>query len=97
MKRIKVTKELIEQLRPFWKKLQFLEDVFLLEVAELEAKMAQETGIEDIMFFAVDGEYVGIGNYNPKRMRLIHDCELMEFKQGLEGLEELEKLEEKEK
>ena len=84
MKKIEVTEELIKQLRPFWEKLQDLEDIFLIEVAELEAKMARKTGIEDIMFFAVDGEYVGIGNYDSEKMRLIHCHELMEFKQGLE-------------
>jgi len=83
MKKIKVTKGLIKQLRPFWKKLQDLEDIFLREVAELEAKMAQETGIEGIEFFrGFDGWYAGVGNAD-RTMKLIHDHEL----EDLEGKE----------
>jgi len=83
MKRIKVTKELIKQLQPFWERLQDLEGIFWSQVADLEEEMEEKTGIKDIMFFMVDGEHVGIGNAD-KTMRLIHNYELTEFKQGLE-------------
>lgn len=73
--KIKITKQLIEQLKPYWEKLQKLESSFNKKVFKLEKEMEKDIGIEGIGFFAVDGEYVGIGN-TIKTMPLIHDRDL---------------------
>ena len=60
--KIKITKKLLKQLKPFWIGLQAIENVFHKEVWSLEKKMEKKTGIKGIEFFQCDGEYVGIGN-----------------------------------
>jgi len=72
---IKVNSALIAKLKPFWKKLQQLEDVFDQQVVNLEKEMEQTTKIEGIEFFMSDGGFCGIGNTD-RTMRLIHDEEL---------------------
>jgi len=75
--RIKKSKKLIAQLKPYFKELQELERDFHGNVYNLEKKMAKETGIKDIEFFALDNSYVGIGNTS-REMQLIHNRELEE-------------------
>lgn len=74
--KIKITKKLLRQLKPYWQTLGKYESNFFGMVWSLEKKMARETGIKGIEFFQVDGEYVGIGNL-PRTMRLIHSKELI--------------------
>ena len=73
--KIKVTKELLKQLKPFWQELQKVQGSYNIKIAELEREMAKKTGIENIEFFFCDNEIVGIGNVE-RTMRLIHDTEL---------------------
>ena len=74
---IKKTKKLITQLKPYWKEVQELYDDFFEKVNDLEIKMQKDKkiGIDDIEFFWVDGDYVGIGNIG-RTMRLIQREEL---------------------
>jgi hypothetical protein len=72
---IKVTKKLLKQLKPFWRKLQKIQGSHNSKIVELEEEMAKKTGIENIEFFFCDNEIVGIGNVE-RTMRLIHDIEL---------------------
>jgi len=67
--KIKKTKNLIKQLKPFWKKLKQLNTLHSTLIYELEKKMEKTTGIKEIEFFMCDNEYVGIGN--SKRLRAI--------------------------
>lgn len=73
--KIKVTKKLLKQLRPFWRELQKIQDSHNIKIAELEEEMAKKTGVENIEFFFCDNEIVGIGNVE-RTMRLIRDTEL---------------------
>lgn len=73
--KIKVTKKLLKQLRPFWRELQKIQDSHNIKIAELEEEMAEKTGVENIEFFFCDNEIVGIGNVE-RTMRLIRDTEL---------------------
>jgi thiamine kinase-like enzyme len=72
---IKVNKKLIEKLKPYWKELVRIENRYYKEIGKLEDKIGKKINIEDIEFFHIDGEYIGIGNYS-KTMRLIHREEL---------------------
>ena len=60
--KIKKTKELLQQLKPFWKKQKDLMNEFYGKLFELELQMEKETGIKGITFFLADNEIVGIGN-----------------------------------
>lgn len=73
--KIKVTRKLLKQLKPFWQELQKIKDSHNIKIAELEERMAKKTGIENIEFFFCDNEIVGIGNVE-RTMRLIRDTEL---------------------
>ena len=73
--KIKVTKKLLRQLKPFWRELQKIQGSHSIKIAELEKGMAKKTGIENIEFFFCDNEIVGIGNVE-RTMRLIRDTEL---------------------
>ncbi len=75
--KIKVTKKLLKQLRPFWQEFRKVQDRYDIEITELEEKTAQKTGIKNIEFFRCDNEIVGIGNVE-RTMPLIHDTELEE-------------------
>jgi len=77
--KIKVTRKLLKQLKPFWRELQKIQDSHNIKIAELEEEMAKKTGIENIEFFFCDNEITGIGNVE-RTMRLIHDIELEECK-----------------
>ncbi len=68
--KIKVTKKLIKQLKPYWEMLKNSEDDFYRSIREIEMKMERETGIKGIQFHMCDNEHVGIGNLD-RSMRLI--------------------------
>ncbi len=72
---IKVTKKLLKQLKPFWRKLQKIRDDYNIKAVRLEERMAKKTGIENIEFFSCDNDVVGIGNVE-RTLRLIQDTEL---------------------
>lgn len=73
--KIKVTRKLLKQLKPFWRELQKIQGSYNIKIAELEEEMAKKTGIENLEFFFCDNEIVGIGNVE-RTIRLIHDTEL---------------------
>lgn len=73
--KIKVTKKLLKQLRPFWQEFKKIRDYHDIELAKLEEKMTKKTGIENIEFFFCDNDIAGIGNVE-RTMRLIHTEEL---------------------
>jgi hypothetical protein len=75
--KIKVTKKLLKQLKPFWRKLQKIQDIYNIKIVELEEEVAKKTGIKNIEFFFCDNEIVGIGNVE-RTMRLIRDREIEE-------------------
>ena len=87
--KIKVTRKLLKQLKPFWQELQKIQGSYNIRsrnykpqgygLASLwpkpEEEMVKKTGIENIEFFFCDNEIAGIGNVE-KTIRLIHDTEL---------------------
>lgn len=73
--KIKVTKKLLKQLRPFWQELRKVRDCYDLKLRKLEEEMARKTGIKNIEFFFCDNEIAGIGNVE-RTMPLIHSTEL---------------------
>ncbi len=73
--KIKVTKKLLKQLKPFWQELQKIQGGYNIKIAGLEEEMAKKTGIENIEFFFCDNEIVGVGNV-ARTIRLIRDTEL---------------------
>ncbi|MBU3942352.1 hypothetical protein KKA24_00030 [Patescibacteria group bacterium] len=73
--KIKVTRKLLKQLKPFWRELRKIQDCYDIGIAKLEERMVKKTGIENLEFFFCDNEIVGIGNVE-RTIRLIHDTEL---------------------
>jgi hypothetical protein len=73
--KIKVDKNLLKKLKPYWKKLILMECEFIGRVSELEDEMSREFGIKYMEFFRSDNDYVGIGNAD-RTMRLIQREEL---------------------
>jgi hypothetical protein len=73
--KIKVTKKLLKQLRPFWQEVRKVQDCYDVKVRKLEEEMAKKTHIENIEFFYCDNEIAGIGNAE-RTMPLIHHAEL---------------------
>jgi len=59
----------------YWDMLGCEETRFFAKVYELEKKMREDTGIDDLEFFQSECEFVGIGNYD-RTMKLIHREEL---------------------
>jgi len=72
--KIKVTKKLLKQLRPFWQESRKVQGRYNIKLRKLEEEMANKTGIKNIEFFFCDNEIAGIGNVE-RTMRLIHDVE----------------------
>ena len=62
MKKIKVTKETIKKLKPYWKEFELLYEEFLGKTYHLEQKMSKDLGIKELEFFQCDGDWCGIGN-----------------------------------
>lgn len=75
--KIKVTKKLLRQLRPFWQEFRKVQDRYDVKLRKLEEEMAKKTGIKNIEFFFCDNEIAGIGNVE-RTMPLIHSTELEE-------------------
>ena len=71
MRRFKATEKQKDIFRKYLKKLTNIENAFGQSVHRLEQQMKKETGIEGVMFFQVDGEYVGIGDWD-RSMQLFH-------------------------
>jgi hypothetical protein len=70
-KKFKLTKKQKEQLIPFIKRAEEIEDKFYRAINNLEKIMEFETGIEGIEFFMRSNSIVGIGNAD-RTMELIH-------------------------
>ena len=62
LKSIKLSKELINKLKPYWAEYQSISDEYWDKVTKLELRMSKEMGIEEMEFFHCDNEVVGIGN-----------------------------------
>lgn len=77
--KIKKTKELMKQLKPFMTDLLIIENQYWTGISKLEHKMYKKTGIKDIELFHSDGSVVGIGNVS-RTMELIQREELESFK-----------------
>lgn len=79
----KEKKQWIEHLKPFWEQREKAYDKFRKREFEIEKAIEKATG-EDLEFFYVDGECVGIGHFAFSRRKegkdyfpLINDRELM--------------------
>jgi len=57
--------------KKYFKMLDEIDDIHYLAVMKLEALMKEESNIDDIEFFWVDGAIVGIGNES-RTMKLIN-------------------------
>lgn len=68
-------KKIIKQLKPFWKMAIKAEDTYLRKLYKIEKKATYFTGIKTVELFRMDGELVGIGNYE-RTMKLIRGEEL---------------------
>ncbi len=77
-------KELKKLLKDYWIRMMKLEMEFYKKIGLLEEEMnnaVKKYNLPQLSFFAVDGEYVGIGAENwedRKDFELIHDSELEE-------------------
>jgi len=67
---LKPNKKQLKAMKEGWKQLQKDEEKFWEMVQATEKWMQKETGITDLEFFKVDGEFVGIGNES-RSMKLI--------------------------
>ena len=72
---LKPNRKQIKIMKQHWKFLSDLRDEHYQEVEKLERRLQEQTEIEDLEFFMVDGSYVGIGNLS-RTMGLIHSHEL---------------------
>ena len=72
--KIKKTRKLVKDLRPYWLELNKLEMAFMRKVMRLERKMGRELGIEDIEFIG-HCDYFGIGNVT-RTMELVDMWEM---------------------
>lgn len=60
------TKSQIKKLKPYYKKVKILEDIFLEAVGDLEKQMNEDLNIKNtkLEFFFCDGSIAGIGDYS---------------------------------
>ena len=72
-------RELIKKLKPYWKEIEEAQGKFWIEIDNIEKKMQKKLGIEDLEIFCVDGEPVGIGNYD-RTMKLIFEHDIKKAK-----------------
>lgn len=72
--KIKKTKKLIKQLKPYWRKVQRAYNDFYDELQFIEEDLRKKVR-KDLDIFMPDGYPVGIGN-DDRTMPLIHDSEL---------------------
>jgi len=73
--KIKVNKELINKLKPYYEKYEKLTNKYWGEINLLEKEMSLRLKIEGLEFFHCDGDFAGIGNVE-RTMKLIHREEL---------------------
>ena len=59
---IKPTEKELNIMKLYWAMLGCEETRFFAKVYELEKKMCEDTEINDLEFFQVDNDFVGIGN-----------------------------------
>jgi len=59
---IKPTEKQLNLMKLYWAMLGCEETRFYAKVYKLEKKMREDTGIDDLEFFQVDNDFVGIGN-----------------------------------
>jgi len=59
---IKPTEKQLNIMKLYWAMLGCEETRFFAKVYELEKKMCEDTEINDLEFFQVDNDFVGIGN-----------------------------------
>ena len=59
---MKLTKKQINLIQYYWMLLQREINIFEEEVNNLEQRLSEDTGIDDIEFFKSDDGYVGVGN-----------------------------------
>jgi len=59
---IKPTEKQLNLMKLYWAMLGCEETHFFAKVYELEKKMCEDTEINDLEFFQVDNDFVGIGN-----------------------------------
>lgn len=68
---IKVNKELINKLKPYWQEFLCISSKYWGEINRLEEKMSKEIKLGTLEIFHCDNEAVGIGNVE-RTMKLIH-------------------------
>lgn len=78
--KIRKSKQIIKQLKPFMIWLSLIEDAYWSQIQKLEQEMARSIGIKDIEFFHVDGSVVGVGNAS-RTMELIPREDIENFKE----------------
>ena len=59
---VKPTEKQLNLMKLYWAMLGCEETRFFAKVYELEKKMCEDTEINDLEFFQVDNDFVGIGN-----------------------------------
>jgi len=59
---IKPTEKQLNLMKLYWAMLGCEETRFFAKVYELEKKMCEDTEINDLEFFQVDNDFVGVGN-----------------------------------
>ena len=72
---VKPPEKQLNLMKLYWAMLGCEKTRFFAKVYELEKKMCEDTGIDDLEFFQVDNDFVGIGNLD-RTMNLIHANEL---------------------
>jgi hypothetical protein len=69
------TKKQLEIIKKYWRAFKLEEELFYSHQRCLEIAMSQESGIEELKFFNVDGDWCGIGN-SDRTMRLLQSKQL---------------------
>ena len=69
--KIVATKTLINQVKPFWRRMREIQFDFNEKISNLEEEMSKDLQIENMEFFWCDNDIVGVGNAN-RTLELIH-------------------------
>jgi len=72
---IKPTEKQLNLIKLYWAMLQTELSLFSSKAGQLEKDMSDATKIDDLEFFSVDSEFVGVGNYD-RTLKLIQREEL---------------------
>ena len=75
MSKIKFTEAEKKKLKEYWKKQDLLFEEYINKIFSLQEKMQKDLKIEDIEFFWVEGNIVGIGSID-RNYELLQDEEL---------------------